>query len=44
MVAAGPFSTSDSLDMAPLTDLISRVREEEPDLLLLVREREKHTN
>ena len=36
LAAAGPFSTSDSLDMAPLNDLIARVRGEEPDVLLLV--------
>jgi DNA polymerase alpha subunit B len=36
LAAAGPFSTSDSLDMAPLDDLIARVRGEEPDVLLLM--------
>lgn len=37
LAAAGPFSTSDSLDMAPLNDIIRQVREEEPNVLLLVR-------
>ena len=36
MVAAGPFSTSDSLDMTPLDDLIAIVKREGPDILLLV--------
>lgn len=37
LAAAGPFSTSDTLDMAPLNDIIRQVREEEPNVLLLVR-------
>ena len=36
VIAAGPFSTSDSLDMAPLDDLIAMVMEAGPDILLLV--------
>lgn len=41
MATAGPFSTCDSLDMAPLHDVIARVREEEPHVLLLVSVRRK---
>lgn len=37
IVATGPFSTSDSLDMAPLNDIITITREEQPDILLLVK-------
>ena len=36
MVAAGPFSTSDSLGMAPLHDLLAQVSVEHPSVLLLV--------
>ena len=38
MVAAGPFTTSDSLDMVPLSDLLRSVAEERPDILILVSE------
>ena len=41
MVAAGPFTTSDSLDMVPLSDLLKSVAEERPDVLILVSERER---
>lgn len=36
ITAAGPFTTSDSLNYAPLEDLLSRVVREKPDLLILV--------
>ena len=36
MVAAGPFTTSDNLDMAPLHDLLTIVSTERPSVLLLV--------
>jgi hypothetical protein len=36
MVATGPFTTSDSLLYEPLTDLISIVQRDKPDLLILV--------
>ena len=36
LAAAGPFSTSDSLEMTPLDDVITRVKEEQPSILLLV--------
>jgi DNA polymerase alpha subunit B len=36
ITAAGPFTTSDSLNFAPLMDLIRRVVREKPDLLILV--------
>lgn len=35
MVASGPFTTSDSLDYAPLVDLLQRVLTERPDVLIL---------
>lgn len=37
LAAAGPFSTTDSLDMKPLHDLLRVVGEEQPSVLLLVR-------
>jgi len=37
IAATGPFTTSDSLDMDPLRDLLSVVTREKPDVLLLVR-------
>ncbi len=36
MVAAGPFTTSDNLDMTPLHDLLKKVSMERPTVLLLV--------
>jgi len=36
ITAAGPFTTSDSLDYAPLRDLMIRVIREKPDVLILV--------
>jgi len=36
VVAAGPFATSDSIEMEPLHDLLGIVRSEEPDVLVLV--------
>ncbi len=36
MMASGPFTTSDSLDMAPLHDLLAVVSREGPSVLLLV--------
>ena len=36
VVAAGPFATSDSIEMDPLHDLLGIVRSEEPDVLVLV--------
>ena len=36
VVAAGPFATSDSIEMEPLHDLLAIVRSEEPDVLVLV--------
>ena len=37
MVAAGPFTTSDSLCYEPLADLMKTVKNDKPDLLILVR-------
>jgi len=37
VIAAGPFTTSDSLDMDPLNDLLRIVDTEKPDILVLVR-------
>ena len=36
LVAAGPFTTSDSLLYEPLTDLMRTVQNDKPDLLILV--------
>lgn len=36
LAAAGPFTTSDSLEMEPLRDLLRVVEVEKPDVLLLV--------
>lgn len=36
LVAAGPFTTSDSLLYEPLADLIKTVQNDKPDLLILV--------
>ena len=36
MVAAGPFATSDSIEVEPLHDLLAVVATEEPDVLVLV--------
>lgn len=36
LVSSGPYTTSDSLDMAPLHDLLSVVSQECPSVLLLV--------
>ena len=36
MAAAGPFTTSDSLDMDPLHDLLGVVGREQPNVLVLV--------
>ena len=36
MVAAGPFTTSDSLLYEPLADLMKTVENDRPDLLILV--------
>ena len=36
MAAAGPFTTSDNLDMEPLRDLLSVVERSRPDVLILV--------
>ena len=36
MVAAGPFTTSDSLCYEPLADLMKTVQNDKPDLLILV--------
>ena len=38
VIAAGPFTTSDSLDMDPLSDLLRVVDTETPDILVLVSE------
>jgi len=38
VIAAGPFTTSDSLDMDPLSDLVRVVDTETPDILMLVSE------
>ena len=35
-VAAGPFTTSDSLLYEPLADLMQKVQNDKPDLLILV--------
>lgn len=35
-VAAGPFTTSDSLLYEPLADLMKKVQNDKPDLLILV--------
>lgn len=35
-VAAGPFTTSDSLLYEPLADLMTKVQNDKPDLLILV--------
>ena len=37
VMAAGPFSTSDSMDMTPLHDLLTAVERERPSVLMLVR-------
>lgn len=36
LVAAGPFTTSDSLLYEPLADLMKTVQKDKPDLLILV--------
>jgi len=36
MCAGGPFTSSDNLLYEPLHDLLSAVREEQPDVLVLV--------
>lgn len=36
VAAVGPFTTSDSLEMEPLHDLLRIVENEKPDVLLLV--------
>ena len=36
LVAAGPFTTSNNLDYAPLNDLLSVARKLKPDVLILV--------
>ena len=36
VAAAGPFTTSDSLDMEPLYNLLEVVKREKPNVLLLV--------
>ena len=36
LVAAGPFTTSDSLLYEPLADLMKTVQSDKPDLLILV--------
>ena len=36
VAAAGPFTTSDSLEMGPLRDLLEVVEREKPDALVLV--------
>ena len=38
LVAAGPFTTSDSLLYEPLADLIRTVQNDKPDLLILVKQ------
>lgn len=38
LIASGPFTTSDSLSFEPLTDLISTVKEKQPDVTILVRQ------
>ena len=38
VIVAGPFTTSDSLDMNPLSDLLRVVDAETPDILVLVSE------
>ncbi len=43
MVAAGPFTTSDNLDMEPLHDLLGVVRRERPSVLVLVSSRLSHS-
>ncbi len=44
MVAVGPFTTSDNLDMRPLHDLMAIVREERPSVLVLVGPVRTHTH
>ena len=39
VAAAGPFTTSDSLEMGPLKDLLKVVAGEKPDALVLVSRR-----
>ena len=37
IAATGPFTTSDNLDMGALRDLMEVVKQEKPDVLVLVR-------
>lgn len=36
LISSGPYTTSDSLDMTPLHDLLAIVSQESPNVLLLV--------
>ena len=37
IVATGPFTTSDNLEMGALKDLMEVVKQEKPDILVLVK-------
>ena len=37
LLAAGPYSTSDSLSYEPLTDLVQQIQQTKPDVCILVR-------
>jgi DNA polymerase alpha subunit B len=36
LIAAGPFTTQDNLDYAPLTEILTKVQNTKPDVLILV--------
>ena len=36
LLAAGPYSTSDSLSYEPLTDLVQQIQQTKPDICILV--------